>query len=150
MARARAVGSQQDLCALDVLLRNLVERVFSDRDLIGRGVRAGVPGPQLSGERFTGLIGVGEHRVKPVAALEVPGSALLLRMRAHERRVQVDIQQLRGSGELPHTRSCPGVSTPQPLEPIGVARDPVDDPERRRVRTDRPEQGGLIAERAEV
>ena len=42
------------------------------------------------------------------------------------------------------------MSGSQTLEPIGVARDPVDHPERRRVRAHRPEQRGLVAERPEV
>jgi hypothetical protein len=45
VACARAVGSQQEPDALDVLLRDLADRVFSDRDLVGGGIRASVPGP---------------------------------------------------------------------------------------------------------
>ena len=43
----------------------------SDRDLVGGGVGAGVAGPQQAGERLLGAVEVGEHRVKPEAALEV-------------------------------------------------------------------------------
>jgi hypothetical protein len=75
-------------------------------------------GPQLPRERFTGLIGIGEHRVKAVATLEVPSSALLLGMAADQSGVHVDRQQLRCARELPHTRPRHGVSGAQPLEPV--------------------------------
>ena len=70
MAGAGGIDAQQQLDALDVLGGDLRQRLLGHRDLIGGGVRAGVAGAQLAGQRLTGLIGVGQHRVKAVAALE--------------------------------------------------------------------------------
>ena len=48
------------------------------RHVVGGGVRAGVARPQQAAERLARLIGVGQQRVKPVAALVVAGRLLLL------------------------------------------------------------------------
>src|SRR5450759_2621453 len=114
------------------------------------GVRAGVPGPQLPRQRFAGLIAVGEQRVKPVAALEVPGRALLLRVRSDQRGVQVDRQTLRPASELPHTSPRCGVSGTQPLKALWVTRDPIDHSKRRRAGGDVTEQRLLVTNRTQI
>jgi hypothetical protein len=43
---AGAVGSQQDWDAVPVRVRDLVERLVEDGDVVGGGVRAGVTRPQ--------------------------------------------------------------------------------------------------------
>jgi hypothetical protein len=78
VAGAGGVHAQHQLDLLDVRFGDLPDGLLGDRDLVGRGVRAGVARPQLTGQRLAGLIAVGEHRVKPEAALEVPGGAFLL------------------------------------------------------------------------
>jgi hypothetical protein len=57
--------------------------------LIGGGVRAGISGPQLAAQRLTGLLRVGEHRVKPEAALERPRGTLLLGVADDQRGVEI-------------------------------------------------------------
>ena len=119
-------------------------------DLVSGGIRTGVPRAQLSSQRFAGLIAVGEHRVKPVAALEVPSRALLLRMRPDQGGIQVDRQTLRGARQLPHARPCLRVSLVQPVQALRVTGDPINEPERRRGRRDIPEQRLLITERPQI
>jgi len=61
--RPRRVDPEQQLDRFDVLCRDLLQRLLGDGDLVGGGVRAGVPGAQLTGQRLTGLITVGQQRV---------------------------------------------------------------------------------------
>jgi hypothetical protein len=86
------VDAQQDLDALDVLDRDLLDRLLGHGDLIDRGVRAGVARSQLSGQRLAGLIGVGQHRMKAEAALEGPRRALLVGMAGQQRGIQIDVE----------------------------------------------------------
>ena len=148
--RAGAVRADQDLDALDVLGRDLRERQVEHRLVIGGGVRAGVPGPEHRAERLAGLIGIGVQRVKPVAALVVPGRPLLLRMARDQRRVQIDRQPLRRAVQPPEPLARPRVRRAQRLQQPGLGRDPVDHPERGRVRRHLTEQRLLLADRAEI
>ena len=88
--------------------------------------------------------------MKAEAALEVDRRALLLGVRADQRRVDVDHDPLRARAQLPRARPRSRPRRAQRLERPGVAGDPVDQPKRRRVRRDRPEQRLLIAHRAQV
>lgn len=54
---AGRVGAHEDLDLLDVLAGDLLERAVKQRDVIGRGIRAGVSWPQHAAERLTRLIG---------------------------------------------------------------------------------------------
>ena len=150
VARTGTVDAQQDLDRLDVRRGDLLKRGVGDRDLVGGGVRAGVPRAQLAAQRFAGLIAVGQHRVKAEAALEVALGALLVRMARDKRRVQVDVELLGRPDQLPRARARHGVRRRQPLKPARVTRDPVDHPKRRRGRRDLPEQHLLITERTKV
>ena len=118
--------------------------------MVGGGVRAGVPRPQQTRERLARLVGVGLQRVKPVAALVVPGRLLLLRRRADQRRVDVDRQPLGRAVQLPEALARPRVSGTQRVQQRRVGGDPVDHPERGRIRRDRPEQRLLVTHRPEV
>ena len=119
VAGASGVDAQQQLDGLDVPGGDLLDGLLGDSDLVDGAIRARVSRPQFTSQRFACLIRVGEHRVKPVAALEVPRRALLLRMRTDERGVQVDRQTLRSAGQLPHARPCRSVSLTQPLQALG-------------------------------
>ena len=120
----------------------------SDGDLIGGGVRAGVAGPQLAAQRLAGLVRVGQHRVKPVAALERAGRALLLGM-APISVASRSIVSRAGAPASSHDRARARARARRAaLQPAGVAGDRVDHPKRRRVRRHRPEQRRLIAHRA--
>ncbi len=55
-----------------------------------------------------------------------------------------------GADELPHARARSRVSGAQALQARWVARDPIDQPERRRGRGDIAEQRLLIAESTKV
>ena len=127
--RAGRVRAHQDLQRLDVLGRDLRQRQVQHRLVIIGGVRAGVPGPQQAAERLAGLIQVDLQRVKPVAALVVPGRLLLLRMRGDQRRVNIERQPLRRTMQLPEPRPRPGVRD----------TDRVQQP-RRRTRSGRPSE----------
>ncbi len=52
----------------------------------------GVAWAQFAAQRLAGLIAVGEHRVKAVAALEVPLGALLLGVASDQRGVEIDVE----------------------------------------------------------
>lgn len=69
----------------------LGDRGVHDREVVGRGVRAGDAGPQGDGEGLTGRVTCRDHRVEPVAALEVRRSVfLVLRMDLDQGRVHID------------------------------------------------------------
>jgi hypothetical protein len=70
-------------------------------------------------------------------------------MGADQRRVDVDRQPLRRAVELPKPLARPRVRGTQLLQEL-LGGDPVDDPERGRVRRHLPEQRLLIAHRAEI
>jgi hypothetical protein len=148
--RARGVRAHEDLDRLDLRGRDLLQRPVKHRHVIGRGICAGVPGPQQRAERLACLIGVGVQRVKPVAALPVAGRALLLRMAGDQRRVDVDRELLRRAVQLPEPLARPGVRRAQRVHKRGVRRDPVDHPKRRGVRRDCAEQRLLVAHGTEI
>ena len=138
---AGGVGAHQDLDRLDVLGRDLRERQVEHRDDDRRRCsrrRSPAAAAPPSASRVS--IGVGQQRVKPVAALVVAGRPLLLRVRGDQRRVDVDRQPLRRAVQLPEPLARPRVRRAQRLQQRRVGRDPVDHPKRRRVRRDRPEQ----------
>jgi hypothetical protein len=114
------------------------------------GVRAGVAGAQQAAERLSGLIQVDLQRVKPVAALVVPGRLLFLRMRRDQRRVHIDRQPLRRVMQLPEPSPGARVRDPDRVQQPRLRRDPLDHPKRRRVRRDRPKQRVLLPDRTEI
>ena len=63
--RAGGIRAHQDLQRLDVLGRDLRQRPVDHRDMIGGGVRAGVPGTQQTAERLARLIQVDLQRMNP-------------------------------------------------------------------------------------
>ena len=148
--RTGRIGPDQDLDALDQLNRDLRQRTVDHRDVIGGGIRAGVPRPEHRAERFPGLVRVHVQRVEPVPMLVVPGRLLLLRMRGDQRRVHVDRQPLRRTNKLPEPRPRPRVRIPDSVQQPRRGGDPVDRPERGRVRRHRSEQRVLITGRAQV
>lgn len=81
-------------------VRDLRERRVGDRDVIGCGVRTGLPRPQQTGQRLVRVVQVGHDRMKTKTAFERRHSLFLLRVRGHQRRVDVDHQP----GQLPAPR----------------------------------------------
>jgi hypothetical protein len=150
MRRARRVRTHQDLDRLDQLSRDLRERVLDDRDVIAGGVRARVAGAQDRSERLAGFVAVGHQRVKAVAALVVAGSALLLRMTAHQGRVDLDRDPLGRPRQLPDMLARTGMRIGERVKQPRRRRDPVHNAKRGRVRRDRPEQRVLVTQRADV
>ena len=71
-------------------------------------------------------------------------------MRGDQRRVDIDCQPLRRAVQRPEPLARPRVRSPQHVHQPGVGRDPIDHPERRRVRRDGTEQRLLIAHRPEI
>jgi hypothetical protein len=88
--------------------------------------------------------------MKPEAALERARRALLLRVRADQRGVDVDHDPPRPGARLPGVLTRPRTSGAQRVEQARVSSDPIDHPERRRVRGDRPEQHLLVTDCAQV
>ena len=111
--------------------------------MIGGGVRAGVSRAQDRGERFAGLVQVAAQRVKPIAVLVVAGRQLLLRMRGHERRVDVQRDRVGAPAGVPHPGAGRGPGGPDPVQQLLVDRlqHPVD----RRLRRPGAEQALLPA-----
>ena len=72
---AGRVAAQEDLDLLDAIGGDLLERRLGDRDLVRRGVGAGVAGPQDGGGGLARLVEVGEQGVKAEATLEVASRA---------------------------------------------------------------------------
>jgi hypothetical protein len=147
---AGRVCAHEDLDLLNVRAGDLLKRAVKHRDVIGHGVRAGVARPQQARQPLPGLIGVGLQRVKAVAALVVAGRLLLLRVRAHQRRVDIDRQPLGRAVQLPEALARTRMRDTQRLQEPGVGGDPIDHPKRRRIRRDRPTQRLLITDRTEV
>ena len=80
--------------------RGVAARAFAgDGDVVGGRVGAGVPGPQQHLQRFAGaggsVVDEGAQRMEAVAAFERRPGVLLVRVRGHERGVQVDDQRRR-------------------------------------------------------
>jgi hypothetical protein len=88
--------------------------------------------------------------VKPVAALVVPGRVLLLRMSGDQRRVHVERQALGCAIKLPEPCPGAGMRYADRVQHAWCGRDPVDDPERRRVRRHLPEQRILLTDRTQI
>lgn len=88
--------------------------------------------------------------MKPEPGAVVHGRALLLGVRVDQRRVDIDHDPVRSHPKIPRPlpRTRPG--RPEHVKQRGIAGDPVDQPKRRRVRCDRPEQRLLITHRAQV
>jgi len=72
-------------------------------------------------------------------------------MARDQRRVEVDRQPLRSSGQLPDALACTGVRRgTQPVEKAGRGGDSVDHAKRGRGRRDGPEQRRLVTDAAQV
>lgn len=87
------------------------------------------------------------QRVKTEPTFEVARGALLLRMRRDQRRVEIDRQRPGRAMKSPE----PVAHAPRATHPAaGLRGDPVDHPERRRVRRDHLEQRLLTADGGEI
>jgi uncharacterized protein YegP (UPF0339 family) len=137
---------------------NLFERFPQHTDVVGGGVRAGVPGPQLDHQQFRGALGpvVDERaqRMEPVPLLERRLGVLLVRMRGHQGGVYIDDQRIRyvpavirgvGTGQRPRlpTRLGPGI-VDCPQRRWSVLGEPGDQPGDRRIRSDAAASGRLV------
>jgi hypothetical protein len=114
MRRAGAVGAHQDV-PLERDRVELLEREVEHGDVIGGAVAGGVGGPQDRGRRLARRVQVAQQRVMTLAALEVRGRLLLLRVAARQRRVDIQDRQLRARPERPRARPRDGDRAAQPL-----------------------------------
>src|SRR3954454_24539021 len=73
LRRTAAVGAHQEL-AIKVCGGELLEGEREHGEVIGRGVRAGVAGPQDRGQRLAGLVELTADRVKANPCLSVPAA----------------------------------------------------------------------------
>ena len=147
MGRASRVGAHQhlDRARGD---RELGEGAFKHFEMISGVVRTGPSGTQQPGERFAALIEIRDDRREPEPALVGRGRVLLLGMRVEECPIDVDddLVRRRPRGPRPSTRF--GARHRDVAQPLGVDR--VEHPEHRRVRSDRSEQLGLVAQHRDV
>ncbi|MPM72135.1 hypothetical protein SDC9_119108 [bioreactor metagenome] len=162
---AGAVGADQDrLPGPRVLVGQLGEGGCGDGDVIGGGVGAGVPGPQMRHQCFAGPGGsvVRERHqwVEPEPAFERRRGLLLLRMRRDQGGVQVDDQRILNAalvsgGVVPGQGPGPGAG----LLPgradrghglVGVLGEGRDQARDGRVRGHRPVDAGLPAQDSDV
>jgi len=86
-----------------VLGGQLRQREPEHREVILSRVRAGVSRPQDRRQSLPSLIQSAAERMEPVPVLVVPGRQLLLRMRAQQRRVNVQRDRLRPRAGVPRT-----------------------------------------------
>ena len=107
------IGADEDL-PMEILGGQLREREPEHGEMIGRGVRPGVPGSEDRGERLAGLVQTAAERVEPVPVLVVAGRHLLLRMRGQQRRVDVQRDRLRPRARVPDPRSRLSPRRPNP------------------------------------
>ena len=159
---AGAVGADQDRRAVPVAVGDLRQRVVDHRDVVGGVVRARVPRPQHPGQRLTGVVQPGQHRVIAPARLVGGGAALLLRVAGHQGGVDVDHQPRLDPTRAHHRRQrAAGLGAQQP-GPFPRHRprqlhlrqrrrvDTVQDPPAGRRRRHPPEQARLVPLPGEV
>jgi hypothetical protein len=89
---AGAVNADQDRLAVPVRLGDLGDRLVDDLDVVGRGVGAGVPGPEHPGQPFTGVVRERQQRVISGAKLERGRGLLLLPNDLSQHGVQIEHQ----------------------------------------------------------
>jgi hypothetical protein len=126
----------------------LRERGVQYRHVVGGGVRAGVAGPQETGEMLSRFVEEAVERVEAEAALAVRAGALLAGVTLEQLRVEIERDPRR-----PHAQP-PGALTRPPTRLAD--RGELRLPERRekscrgRVRRDRTEQRRLLREHAQI
>ncbi len=132
---------------------DLGDRVGEHLDVVGGGVRPGLPGAQHRGQELLRVVAPDAERVEPEGPLERGRRLLLLAVRDHDRGVHVEHDRLTevGPGDLrgreppagsqlrPHMTPDPG---PRGRDLLHRAwRDLVQGPPHRRRRGDRPSTG---------
>ena len=130
MGAAAGVGADQHLAPQ--VRRQLGQRQPRRLDVVGGGVRPGVPGPQHDGQRLAGPAGavVGERgqRVEPERLLPGRRGLLLLRVRGHDRGVDVHRDQpavrARARCRRPAPRPAPAPPPARPGSPSAPAARP--------------------------
>ena len=117
-------------------------------EVIGGGVGAGVAGPKDGGQWLAGLREVAEQGVKAEAALVVAGGSFLLGVGAQQRGVDVEGDRLRAGARIPGSLQRLCASCANRFQGHGVDR--LDRPVGGALGGDRPEQGLLAAQDAEI
>lgn len=135
--------------AVPDLHRQLGESTVDDVELIGGRVGTGVAGPQHRREDLAGGVTCRDHRVEPIAALEVRRRLLLvLRMDLDQRGVHIDDHVTAVIGSRPHLGTDLTLRGRQRNQRGRV--DLVERPPRRRVRRDIAPQLRLFAQDRQV
>ena len=86
----------------------------------------------------------------PEPGAVVHGRAFLLGMRVDQRRIDIDHDPLRPHPQTPRAIPRRRTRDAQRNKQLRLASDPVDHPERRRVRRDRTKQRLLIPNRPKI
>jgi len=158
---AGAIGPDQDRL-VPPAVRQLRERPLQHQQVVGGGVAAGVARAQQAGQGLAGVVQPRTERVIAEAALDVALGAFLVRVRRHQRRVQVDHRLVQQPPGRPRTRQLRpdqlAAGQPRPIPgqrsgppDVGQHRwvDPGQHPPDGRGRGDRPgrpEQALLVGQ----
>ena len=105
---------------------------------------------QHPSERLVGLVQIRQHRMKTKPGAIVHRRAFLLGMRVDQRRVDIDHDPLRPHPQAPRPIPRRRTRGAQRIKQCRLARDPIDQPKRRRIRSDRTEQRLLIPDRPKI
>jgi len=92
VAAAGRVGPDEDRAAVPIRVRDLPQSVAQDGDVIGGSIRSGVTRPQNPGQGLTGRVEETQQRVIAERALPGRRCCFLLRVRQHDRRVDVQYE----------------------------------------------------------
>ena len=141
----------------------LRQRLPGDGDVVGGGVRPGVPGPQHHRQRLPGavraVVDERPQRMEPEPAFERGRRVFLLRVRGDQGGVEVDDQRPAASAAWSGASHRP---TPTPAPGLAAGRcdrrqrlrrisgETVDQPGHRRVRGDRAKHARLGAQQRDV
>ena len=167
MGATGGVGPDEDLAAgsgARSMAGQLAQRLAQHADVVGGGVGPGVARTQQHRQRLAGAISTvvdkRPQRMVPVSALERRRGAFLVRVRGHQRRVDVDDQRRAGvdsavggalAGQLPGPRPSGRPRGRDRGERTGrIGGEPVDRPRYRRVRGHRAVDPGLGAHHGDV
>lgn len=117
--------------------------------------RQDLPGPVAQA-----VVDAGDHGRESVSALVGAGGVFLLGMCAHQRRIDVDHQRIQPGGQrggiplpgrLPDTGAHPAHEGGEAVgEGVGLVRGACHEPGHRRVRRNRSEEPGAVAQHLQV
>ena len=159
MGAATGIGADQHAAPRPA--GQLRQRQPGHLDVLGRGVRSGVPGAQQDGQGLPAcpiaVVGERSQRMEPIGLLPGRSGFLFLRVRQHDRRVDVHRDQRRVpaggavAGQRPgaHAGCRPGPAD-RPQRPRALRGQRADQAGDHRIRRHRPRQLRLGAQHRDI